>query len=197
MTTTQTKLNDKPWARWSALFIVAFTMMAAYYVNDVMAPLKGMLEGQLHWSSSEFGMFTGAYSFLNVFLLMLIWGGLILDRFGIRFTGILATVLMVGGTAAEYIAITTYGGTDQLFMGYKLDVFMASAGYSVFGVGAEVGGITVTKIIAKWFNGKEVALAMGVAVAALSALGALAPQQAMPLLGLGLACLAVHALQSE
>lgn len=44
---------------------------------------------------------------------------------------------------------------------------------------------------------KAVALAMGVAVAALSALGALTPQQAMPLLGLGLACLAAHALQSE
>ena len=165
MTDTVTRLNDKAWARWSALFIVAFTMMAAYYVNDVMAPLKGMLEGQLHWTSSEFGMFTGAYSFLNVFLLMLIWGGLILDRFGIRFTGILATVLMVGGTAAEYIAITRYGGTSEMVFGYKLDVFMASAGYSVFGVGAEVGGITVTKIIAKWFNGKEVALAMGVQVA--------------------------------
>ena len=162
---TETRLNDKAWARWSALFIVAFTMMAAYYVNDVMAPLKGMLEGQLHWTSSEFGMFTGAYSFLNVFLLMLIWGGLILDRFGIRFTGMLATVLMVGGTAAEYIAITQYGGTTETVMGYKLDVLMASAGYSVFGVGAEVGGITVTKIIAKWFNGKEVALAMGVQVA--------------------------------
>ena len=162
---TETRLNDKAWARWSALFIVAFTMMAAYYVNDVMAPLKGMLEGQLHWTSSEFGMFTGAYSFLNVFLLMLIWGGLILDRFGIRFTGILATVLMVSGTAAEYIAITQYGGTTETVMGYKLDVLMASAGYSVFGVGAEVGGITVTKIIAKWFNGKEVALAMGVQVA--------------------------------
>ena len=165
MTHTETRLNDKAWARWSALFIVAFTMMAAYYVNDVMAPLKGMLEGQLHWTSSEFGMFTGAYSFLNVFLLMLIWGGLILDRFGIRFTGMLATVLMVGGTAAEYIAITQYGGTTETVMGYKLDVLMASAGYSVFGVGAEVGGITVTKIIAKWFNGKEVALAMGVQVA--------------------------------
>ena len=159
------KLNDSPAARWSALFIVAFTMMAAYYVNDVMAPLKGMLEGQLHWTSGEFGFFTGAYSFLNVFLLMLIWGGLILDKFGIRFTGILATVLMVGGTAAEYVAITTYGGTSELFMGYKLDVFMASAGYSVFGVGAEVAGITVSKIIAKWFKDKELALAMGVQVA--------------------------------
>lgn len=158
-------LSDSAGARWAALFIVAFTMMAAYYVNDVMAPLKGMLEGELHWTSGEFGMFTGAYSFLNVFLLMLIWGGLILDRFGIRFTGILATVLMVAGTTAEYIAITTYGGTSETFLGYKLDVFMASAGYSVFGVGAEVAGITVSKIIAKWFNGKELALAMGVQVA--------------------------------
>lgn len=158
-------LADSVVARWSALFVVAFTMMASYYVNDVMAPLKGMLEGSLHWTSGEFGMFTGAYSFLNVFLLMLIWGGLILDKFGIRLTGILSTVLMVGGTAAEYIAITTYGGTSEMVFGYKLDVFMASAGYSVFGVGAEVAGITVSKIIAKWFQGKEMALAMGVQVA--------------------------------
>ena len=165
MTAITKKLNDSAAARWSALFIVAFTMMAAYYVNDVMAPLKGMLEGQLHWTSGEFGMFTGAYSFLNVFLLMLIWGGLILDKFGIRFTGILATVLMVGGTTVEYLAITTYGGTSEMFMGYKLDVFMASAGYSVFGVGAEVAGITVSKIIAKWVKDKELALAMGVQVA--------------------------------
>lgn len=161
----QEKLNDKAWARWSALFIVAFTMMAAYYVNDVMAPLKSMLEGELHWTSDEFGIFTGAYSFLNVCALMLIWGGLILDKFGIRFTGITAALLMVGGTLGEYIAITRLGGTEEMLFGYKLDVFLASAGYSVFGVGAEVAGITVTKIIAKWFQGKEVALAMGVQVA--------------------------------
>mgnify|MGYP000269065123 CR=1 FL=1 len=83
--TSNQKLNDKTWARWSALFVVAFTMMAAYYVNDIMAPLKSMLEGELHWTSGEFGFFTGAYSFLNVFLLMLIWGGLILDKFGIDY----------------------------------------------------------------------------------------------------------------
>ena len=44
---------------------------------------------------------------------------------------------------------------------------------------------------------KGVALAMGVAVAVLSALGAITPQQAMPLLGLGLACLAVQALEDQ
>lgn len=165
MNQTQTKLNDSAAIRWGALFIVAFTMMAAYYVNDVMAPLKSMLEGELHWTSSEFGFFTGAYSFLNVFLLMLIWGGLILDRVGIRFTGLLATLLMVGGTLVEYLAITRYSGMDGMVWGYNAPVFMASAGYSVFGVGAEVAGITVTKIIAKWFKGKELATAMGVQVA--------------------------------
>ncbi|MEE1222401.1 MAG: MFS transporter, partial [Bacteroidaceae bacterium] len=165
MNNNATTLRDRAGMRWSALFIVAFTMMAAYYVNDIMAPLKTMLEEQLLWTSGEFGFFTGAYSFLNVFLLMLIWGGLILDRFGIRFTGLTAAILMVGGTAAEYLAITTFGGTSETVMGYKMDVFLASAGYSVFGVGAEVAGITVTKIIAKWFHGKELALAMGVQVA--------------------------------
>ncbi len=140
-------------------------MMAAYYVNDVMAPLKNMLESDLAWTSTEFGFFTGAYSFLNVFLLMLIWGGLILDRFGIRFTGKLAAILMVVGTGLEYYAITVLAGDESLIFGYKTGVFVASAGYSIFGVGAEVAGITVSKIIAKWFRGKEMATAMGVQVA--------------------------------
>lgn len=165
------KLNDSKAVRWGALGIVAFTMMAAYYVNDVMAPLKSMLETDLNWSSSDFGFYTGGYSFLNVFFLMLIWGGLILDRFGIRFTGRLATILMVGGTALEYYAMTALAGADaELFgchemFGYQVGVFMAFLGYSIFGVGAEVAGITVTKIIAKWFQGKELATAMGVQVA--------------------------------
>lgn len=161
----QLKLNDSKATRWGALGIVAFTMMAAYYVNDVVAPLKTMLESELAWSSSEFGFFTGAYSFLNVFLLMLIWGGLILDRFGIRFTGKLATILMVVGTALEYYAMTAMAGDVTQVFGMKSGVFVASAGYSIFGVGAEVAGITVTKIIAKWFKGKELATAMGVQVA--------------------------------
>ena len=48
------KLNDSRAIRWGALAIVAFTMMAAYYVNDVVAPLKTMLETDLKWDSSEF-----------------------------------------------------------------------------------------------------------------------------------------------
>ena len=99
-------LRDSVLVRWSALGIVAFTMMAAYFVNDIMAPLKTMLEANLDWTSRDFGFFTGAYSFLNVFLLMLIWGGLMLDRFGIRLTGKIAAILMVFGTALQYYGMT-------------------------------------------------------------------------------------------
>lgn len=44
---------------------------------------------------------------------------------------------------------------------------------------------------------KAVALATGVAVAALSALGALEPAEGLPLMGLGLACLALWAMRKE
>ncbi|MFR1236953.1 MAG: MFS transporter [Barnesiella sp.] len=165
MTKQEVNLRDSAVMRWSALGIVAFTMMAAYFVNDIMAPLKTMLESNLSWNSSDFGYFTGAYSFLNVFLLMLIWGGLMLDRFGIRLTGKLATILMVVGVALEYYGITVKAADTTMIMGHKAGVFFASAGYSIFGVGAEVAGITVTKIIAKWFRGKEMGTAMGIQVA--------------------------------
>lgn len=159
------KLNDSATVRWGALGIVAFTMMAAYFVNDVVAPLKTMLEADLSWSSTDFGTFSGAYSFLNVFLLMLLWGGLILDRFGVRFTGKMSAILMVLGTALEYYGMTELATDTSLIFGYKSGVFISSVGYSIFGVGAEVAGITVTKVIAKWFKGKEMATAMGVQVA--------------------------------
>ena len=108
-------LRDSVLVRWSALGIVAFTMMAAYFVNDIMAPLKTMLEANLDWTSRDFGFFTGAYSFLNVFLLMLIWGGLMLDRFGIRLTGKIAAILMVFGTALQYYGMTADIAAEATF----------------------------------------------------------------------------------
>ena len=38
------KLSDSAGARWTALFIVAFTMMMGYFITDVMSPLEVLLE---------------------------------------------------------------------------------------------------------------------------------------------------------
>jgi nitrate/nitrite transporter NarK len=130
-----------------------------------MAPLKPMLEKDLGWNSADYGFFTSAYGWFNVFLLMLIFGGIILDKMGVRFTGKMATIIMVIGTAIKYWAISTHSLDGSIILGWKAQVLVAGIGYAIFGVGVEVAGITVSKIIVKWFKGKELALAMGLEMA--------------------------------
>lgn len=165
----QKKLNDSPAARWTALVIVSFTMMCGYFITDVMSSLEVMLttpvsQGGLGWTSSEYGFFSGAYGYINVFLLMLFFGGIILDKCGIRFTGIMSSTLMLGGALIKWYALSTDFG-EATFMGYHMQVMIASLGFAIFGMGAEITGITVSKVIIKWFTGHEVALAMGLQVA--------------------------------
>ena len=167
--TIKKSLRDSKTARWTALAIVSFMMLTGYFLTDVMAPLKGLLEGKLTWDSSDFGFFNSAYGWFNVFLLMLIIGGIILDKMGVRFTGLMAATVMVAGTALKYWAVSTHSLDGVLWhVGWfdvKAQVFMASLGFAIFAVGVEVAGITVSKIIVKWFKGKEMALAMGLEMA--------------------------------
>ena len=144
--------------------IVSFTMMAAYFFYDAMAPLKGMLERTQGWSSTDYGLFTSSYSWLNVFLLMLFLGGILLDRKGIRFTGGLATGLMVAGALIKYASLAGILPADGTLFGIKNQVLYASAGFGIYGIGAEVAGVVVTRTIVKWFSGYELALAMGLQV---------------------------------
>lgn len=185
METLTNTLRDSKVARWSALAVVAFTMLCGYYLTDVMAPLKGLLEGQLHWNSSEFGFFTSAYGWFNVFLLMLIVGGIILDKMGVRFTGLMSASIMVLGTAIKYWAISTHmldGHTwHVVFWDVNAQVLMAGIGFAIFGVGVETAGITVSKIIVKWFKGKELALAMGLEMATARLGTALALSTSVPI----------------
>ena len=167
-------IATRAWARWTVLAIVSFTMMAGYVVAKEMSPLQFMLEkaaqdGGMGWTSGEFGIFAGSRGFFNVFLLMLFVGGIILDKMGVRFTGILSCVLMLTGAAAVY-GVITYTSPDPLWsvplLGtIKRQVALAALGFAFFGIGYELCGITVSKVVVRWFSGKEMALAMGLQVA--------------------------------
>jgi MFS family permease len=174
-------LRESKAARWTALAVVSFTMLCGYYLADVMAPLKPLLESQKGWTSTEYGLFTSAYGWFNVFLLMLIIGGIILDKKGVRFTGMMATTIMVVGTAIKYYAISTHSLDGATLFGWKAQVMVAGLGYAIFGVGVETAGITVSKIIVKWFKGKEMALAMGLEMATARMGTALALMTSAPL----------------
>lgn len=167
------RLNDSPVARWTVLLIVATAMMMGYFVNDVMSPLETLLEmpreaGGLGWTPSDYGFFSGSSGLINVFLLMLFFSGLILDKMGIRFTGILACSLMVLGTLLKLYGVMVDFGSDMVsFFGFELpmSVAVASLGFAIFGVGYEMTGITVSKAMVRWFTGHELALAMGIQLA--------------------------------
>src|SRR5574344_285950 len=176
----QKKLSDSAGARWTALIIVALTMMMGYFFTDVVSPLSTMLkvtpaQGGMGWTASEYGFFAGSYSFINIFLLMLFFGGIILDRMGIRFTGIMSTGLMFAGALVKFYAIAYIHPEATITPAFtvfglipspcKIQVLIASLGFAIFGVGCEIAGITVSKIITKWFTGYELALAMGIQVA--------------------------------
>ena len=182
----QQKLSDSKPARWTALVIVSVTMMFGYFFTDVMSPLEPLLTAAkadgglgLGWTSDEYGFFSGAYGYFNVFLLLLFFGGIILDKFGIRFTGIMSTILMFGGALIKWYAVShDFDGTIAVpfFGSYHTQVVFAATGFAVYGVGCEIAGITVSKVIVKWFTGHELALAMGlqVALARIGTAGALA-----------------------
>ena len=183
--TTQHLLKDSKAARWTALLIVSFTMFAGYYMADLMAPLQGMLQEQLGWSATDYGWYTGAYGWFNVFLFFLIIGGIILDKMGVRFTGLSSAVIMVCGALIKYWAITTHSLQGQswhiLFWTFPAQVWMAALGFAIFGAGVEVAGITVSKVIVKWFSGHELALAMGLQLAIARMGTALALSTSLPI----------------
>lgn len=163
-------LRDSRTARWTALVILSFTMFAGYIFTDIISPMKPILERTYGWDSTDFGIVTSAYGIFNVFFFMLILVGIFLDKFGIRFSTITSAVVMIIGAVIKYIAFkggfsTTHEINVLGIWMIKDQVFFAALGYALFGVGLEYAGITVSKAIAKWFKGKEMALAMGMQVA--------------------------------
>ncbi len=167
----QSCLRDKAWARWTALLLIASMMFFAYMFVDVMSPLKSLLESTRGWNSSTFGTYAASEYILCVFG-FLIFAGVILDKMGVRFTGTLSASLMVTGAIVKYIAISDWFQTTAFcewlntwWVDMPGTAKMAAFGFMIFGCGCEMGGTTVSKAIAKWFKGKEMALAMGLEMA--------------------------------
>lgn len=159
------KLSDSKAARWTVLFVVAFTMFCAYFITEVMSPLFDKLQTEFGWSATEYGIFNWSYGWLNVFLFMLFFGGMILDKLGVRITGVGACIAMIIGCSIKYYAISSTDLNTVVFGIMKMQVFIASIGFAIFAFGTEMAGITVTKAIVRWFKGREMALAMGMQVA--------------------------------
>lgn len=167
----QQYLNDKSWARWTALALIASMMFFAYMFVDALAPIKSLLEPQFSWNSATYGTYRASEYIINVCGFLIV-AGFILDKMGVRFTGVLSASLMFVGACIKLYGISSwFSGTgletwlNTWWISMPASAKMAAFGFMIFGVGCEMAGTTVSKAIAKWFKGKEMALAMGLEMA--------------------------------
>lgn len=176
----QKTLRDSAAARWIVLILVASMMFFAYMFVDILSPLASLLNSTRGWDQGVFGTYAAGEYLLNVFG-FLILAGIILDKMGVRFTGLLSASMMVIGAAIKYVGISDWFGANEMeWLNSWWTVMPGSAkmamfGFMIFGCGCEMAGTTVSKILAKWFKGKEMAMAMGIemSIARLGVFGAM------------------------
>ncbi|MFO7864453.1 MAG: MFS transporter [Salinivirgaceae bacterium] len=185
-------LNESALLRWLVLILVGFVLSVNYYFYDAFSTLKDMLLKEFNFSNTDYGLFVSFYSIPNTFLLMAIIGGAILDRYGIRRTGFAFVFLMaLGALLTAYGASDFYsaGGPGKVFMAsflpqYSPELKMMLLGRFFFGLGAETSIVVVSKILVKWFKGKNLALAFGLKVG-FGRLGTFAALQFSPVIAEG------------
>ncbi|NUM61997.1 MAG: MFS transporter, partial [Ignavibacteriaceae bacterium] len=146
MNTTELSLKPQPtsFLRWTALLLISLAMMGNYYIYDSISPLADLLKAQLGFSDSNIGLLNAIYSFPNI--IMVLVGGLVIDRIGTKTSVLIFTVLITLGSI-----VTAVTG----------NIWMMSAGRLIFGLGAESMIVAITTIIARWFKGKELSFAFG------------------------------------
>ena len=140
-----TRPEPPRWYRWLVLIFISLAMFGNYYIYDSISPLADVLKAQLGFSDSEIGLLNGIYSFPNI--IMVLVGGIIIDRIGTRKSVFIFTVLILLGAF-----VTTMRG----------DIYTMAAGRLIFGLGAESMIVAITTIIARWFQGKQLSFAFGI-----------------------------------
>ncbi len=168
MTAEIVKTQPNPIFRWAVLLFISLAMFGNYYVYDSISPLADLLKAQLGFSDSNLGLLNAIYSFPNIIMVLI--GGIIIDRIGSKKASLLFSSLCMIGSA-----MTTFSGGQLVIM---------AAGRLIFGLGAESLIVTITTVIAKWFKGNELSFAFGLnlTVARLGSFAALnSPTWAKPL----------------
>ncbi len=130
--------------RWAVLVVISLAMFGNYYVYDAVSPIADLLKEQLGFTDTNIGTLNAIYSFPNIIMVLI--GGIIIDRIGVKKATFLFGVLCFVG------AIVTAATSSFVVM---------ASGRLIFGLGAESLIVSVTTAIARWFKGKELSFAFG------------------------------------
>jgi MFS family permease len=156
------------------LVFTSVAMFGNYYVYDSIAPLADILRTELGFSSTQVGALNAIYSAPNIVMVLI--GGIIVDRLGTRTSTFLFTVICLAGAAltafAEAPGLQGAGQVVAVLLRPLLVLSGSDAeltptfgvmalGRLVFGLGAESMIVAITAALGQWFIGKELGFAFG------------------------------------
>lgn len=142
-------MNDfrpKPpaWLRWTILLLTSLAMFGNYYVYDSVGPVADMLQKQLGFSDTQIGTLNAIYSLPNIIMVLI--GGVIVDRFGAR-----RAIVWFTGFCLLGAFLTAFRG----------NFYCMAAGRLLFGLGAESMIVAITTALGQWFAGSMLGFAFG------------------------------------
>jgi MFS family permease len=158
MEIAQKRLNESAPLRWLVLVLISGLLFSTYWFQDCLGPLKSLMESQLGIDSGQFGLIAASTTWANL-ALMVILGGIALDKWGIRKTGTLFGILATLGAAIVALASNGFFGQEKNTM-----LTWMVIGRILFGTGLETVCVMVSRTVVKWFKGHELALAMAINV---------------------------------
>jgi len=141
--------------RFTILLFVSLLTYGSYFAYDSVGAIAPTLLKVLDLPRSAIGSMYTLYSIaaiLSVFI-----GGLLIDKIGTRAASFLFALLVAIGTTVVALAPNMY---------------VLYTGRFIFGAGSESLVVAQSAILARWFKGKELALAFGIALT-ISRLGTL------------------------
>ena len=145
--------------RWVVLIIGWVLLIGSYFCYDMPNSLSDLIEKYItHETDSEvkYNQLYSIYSYPNIILPL--FGGMLIDKIGIRFSLIFFTWFLVVGQGVFMFS----GYMESTDMSDNTPYYIALAGRIIFGMGAETLGVVQNTLIAKWFMGKELSLALGI-----------------------------------
>lgn len=150
-------------------------MFGNYYVYDSIAPVADLLREQLGFSSTQVGTLNAIYSFPNIVMVLI--GGVLVDRFGTRTATLGFTAICLAGAVLTASADTSalqpvgalivsafssvvglFGGTVE---SASIPFAVMALGRLVFGLGAESMIVAITAALGQWFKGRQLGFAFG------------------------------------
>ncbi len=154
--TIKRTIKDSAGIRWIVLILLSGLTFGTYWFQDFFSGIKPLMITEMGITSSQFGTLIQWTTWANVFGMIII-GGIILDKWGIKRTGIVFGLLATIGAA-----LTALGAAGTFSEDTSHQLWVMMIGRLLFGSGLEIVCVIVMRTVVKWFKGYELALAMAI-----------------------------------